>query len=340
MFSRINNYVFVQILKSFTLIFFIFLSISWLLQVTRLLTLTNLVQIDILSIFYLSLFLIPNLIAVIMPFILIFGVLLCFIKLNRDKEILAMFSLGMKTSPIKYPLVLFTFFIIIFYLFLNLYLSPAIYEKYKIKEFELRNTINFDKMIISNFIKLNKDTTIDFNKTNDTYEDIFISFFDDKENLIYAKKGYIKNESNQYIFQLDEGFKISINDNNEIEKLEFNNYLLKINNKNDLVFDNFDKNTNTIIEDLKNNNYINIAYKFSDIIFTILIMYFFYQNNLLLARFNNINNFYFIVCSLIILVANQLLKNSEIRLEIYIVYLSILILILPLSIIFRNYKNV
>ena len=61
MLNKIDNYIFSQILKSFILIFFIFLSISWLLQLTRLLALTNLIQTDILNVIYLSLFLIPNL---------------------------------------------------------------------------------------------------------------------------------------------------------------------------------------------------------------------------------------------------------------------------------------
>ena len=77
-------------------------------------------------------------------------------------------------------------------------------------------------MIFSNFLKINENTTVDFKKNNDVYEDIFISFNDEKENIIFAKNGFIKNNLNNYIFQLNEGFKLSI-DNNDIEKLEFEN---------------------------------------------------------------------------------------------------------------------
>ena len=59
------------------------------------------------------------------------------------------------------------------------------------------------------------------------YEDIFISFNDEKENIVYAKKGNIFNENNQYNFQLSDGFKISIDKNKQIEKLEFLNYVIK-----------------------------------------------------------------------------------------------------------------
>ena len=107
MFKKINLYVFIQILKSCTLIFFIFISISWLLQLTRLFTISNFVQIDVINIIYLSLFLIPNLLTVIIPFILIFGILFCFIKLNRDKELIAIAN-SLKTNSYKEYLISLT----------------------------------------------------------------------------------------------------------------------------------------------------------------------------------------------------------------------------------------
>ena len=55
-----------------------------------------------------------------------------------------------------------------------------------------------------------------------------LSFNDEKENIVYAKKGNIFNENNQYNFQLTNGFKISIDKNKQIEKLEFLNYILKL----------------------------------------------------------------------------------------------------------------
>ena len=94
MINKIDTYIFFQIIKSCSLVFFIFLSISWLLQLTRLFTLTNLIQVDIFNIIFLSLYIIPNLLTVIIiPFVIIFGIF-CFLKLNKDKEIIAIYSLG------------------------------------------------------------------------------------------------------------------------------------------------------------------------------------------------------------------------------------------------------
>ena len=336
MINRINMYVFFNILKSCTLIFFIFISIAWLLQLTRLFTLTNLIQVDILNVIFLSFYLIPNLISVILPFIIIFGILLCFIKLQKDKEIIAIYSLGMQLKPIKFSLILFSLLLIIFYISLNFYFSPKIYEKYKIKEFDLRNTIDFNQMVTSNFLELNETTTLDFKKSNNIFKDIFISFFDKEENIIFAKEGYIFNEDDQFVFQLIEGFKLSIK-NNEIEKLKFANYLLKINNNKSSEFDNYDRNTLTIFDDIKNQDYINILFKFFDIIFCILIIILFYRNNVLNVNLNLNNNIFFIMLSLIILIINQLIKNLDTDIFIYL-FSSITIIIISFIIVFLKKK--
>ena len=337
MITKINLYIFTQIIKSFLLIFFIFLSIAWLLQLTRLLTLTNLIQIDIFNVIYLSLFLIPNLLSVIIPFILIFGILLCFIKLNRDKEVIAIYSLGMQLTPIKFSLIIFSIIIIVFYIMLNSFISPIVYEKYKIKEFDLRNTVNFNKMISSNFLKINDETTVDFKKNKNFFEDIFISNNNNNiDNLIYAKKGIIKTEKENFIFQLNDGFKLSINENNEIEKLAFSDYKLKINTNTNPEFDNYDRNTLTILDDFKNKDYLNISYKFFDIIFSILIIVIFYINNILTINFSLKNNFVFILFSLSILIISQLLKNTGIDFLNYTILCSVLVVITLFLIFFKN----
>ena len=99
--NRIDKYIFFEISKGFMLIFFIFLSISWLLQFTRLISLTNFIQVDIITILHLSIFLIPNLITVILPFVIIFGLIITFLKLHKDKEIISIYSLGLNTRSFR-----------------------------------------------------------------------------------------------------------------------------------------------------------------------------------------------------------------------------------------------
>lgn len=266
--------------------------------------------------------------------------MLCFIKLNNDKELIAIISLGLGLNPIKKTLIFFSIIIILIFSLLNFYFAPKIYELYKIKEYELRNTLDFEAMSFSNFLNLDKSTILDFKKVNNEYRDIFISFKDDKdfkENIIYAKRGNIFSEKNNYKFQLTEGFRISINNDRDIEKLEFLNYVLKISNNNSTNnLEILDKNTLTIFDDILLENYLNVAFKLSDIILIILIINFFYTNNLKNINFSIKNNIYFIFSSIIVLIVNQILKNSEVLLINYSAFFLAIILILFCMNIFKK----
>ena len=334
--DRIKIYLFIQISKYFFLILFIFLSIAWSLQITRLFTITNFLHIEVFDIILLSIYLIPNLITVIIPFILIFGLLLCFIKLKRDNELIAILSLGLGLRTLKMPLFSFCFIIISIFLMLNFYLAPKVYEIYKIKEFELRNTIDFNNMAFSNFLNLNNSTILDFKKNDNSYSEIFINYNDEKENIVYAKKGNIFSENSQYKFQLIDGFKISIDENQQIEKLEFLNYVLRIDFKNINNSILVDKNTFTIFDDFNNKNYLNISYKVWDIFLIIFIILFFYRNNLKIINFNIINNIYFSCTCISIVIFNQILKNSETTIYNYTFLMFTIIFI---SLIISNIKS-
>ena len=105
-------------------------------------------------------------------------------------------------------------------------------KQYKIHENELRNTLDFDNMMFSNFLNLNKTTILDFKKKIMNIQDIFISFNDEKENIVYAKKGNILMKIINIIFNYQMVLKLVLIKNKQIEKLEFLNYVLKIENKN------------------------------------------------------------------------------------------------------------
>jgi len=307
--NKLNVYIFNELLKGFLLIFFIFLSIAWLLQFTRLISVSNLLQIDSLTILILSIYLVPNLFTIILPFIVIIGISITFIKLFKDREIITIYSLGLNTDVIRKPLLIFSLLIIMISIFFNFYFSPNIYEKYKLNEYELRNTINFEKIIFSNFLELNKNTIIDFKKNKKQFNDIFINYTNNKENIIYAKKGSIKKEKNKYIFNLYNGFKLTLLSNGDIEKLEFEVYNVQFEDKDFKEYNNFDKNTSNFIEDILLKDYLNLSYKFYDSLIFIIIFLFFYFYNLKKYKFNIKNILFFISSCTVILIINQIIKN-------------------------------
>ena len=79
----------------------------------------------------------------------------------------------------------------LFYASFHFYLSPIIYEKYKLSEYDLRNNIDFEKFVVSNFVELNNNTILDFEKKDKNFKNIFIKVNENTDSIIFAKKGLI-----------------------------------------------------------------------------------------------------------------------------------------------------
>ena len=312
--KKINLYVFKQIIKSCTLVFFIFISIAWLLQISRLFSYLNNLQIDFVNVLFLSFFLIPNLINVTLPFIIIFGLIIAFIKFDKDKEIIAIFSLGLSIKEILKPFFLISIITIFLYLFLNLFFSPYIYDKYKQKEFDLRNSINLDNINISNFIQLDENLILDFSKKEDVFEDVFIRFIGENENIVFAKKARIIKEPKKFIFNLSEGFKLSFM-NNKIEKLEFENYKLNFPLKNENNYNNYDKNTLTLFNLIKYKDYKSMIERMFDTLILLTVIIFFYFNNIKDNKFSINHIFIYLFLSILIIIFQNIIKNLNFSLQ-------------------------
>ena len=312
--KKINLYVFIQIIKSCTLVFFIFISIAWLLQISRLFSYLNNLQIDFVNVLFLSFFLIPNLINVTLPFIIIFGLIIAFIKFDKDKEIIAIFSLGLSIKEILKPFFLISIITIFLYLFLNLFFSPYIYDKYKQKEFDLRNSINLDNINISNFIQLDENLILDFSKKEDVFEDVFIRFIGENENIVFAKKARIIKEPKKFIFNLAEGFKLSFM-NNKIEKLEFENYKLNFPLKNENNYNNYDKNTLTLFNLIKYKDYNSMIERMFDTLILLTVIIFFYFNNIKDNKFSINHIFIYLFLSILIIIFQNIIKNLDFSLQ-------------------------
>ena len=312
--KKINLYVFIQIIKSCTLVFFIFISIAWLLQISRLFSYLNNLQIDFVNVLFLSFFLIPNLINVTLPFIIIFGLIIAFIKFDKDKEIIAIFSLGLSIKEILKPFFLISIIAIFLYLFLNLFFSPYIYDKYKQKEFDLRNSINLNNINISNFIQLDENLILDFSKKEDVFEDVFIRFIGENENIVFAKKARIIKEPKKFIFNLSEGFKLSFM-NNKIEKLEFENYKLNFPLKNENKYNNYDKNALTLFNLIKYRDYKSMIEKMFDTLILLTVIIFFYFNNIKDNKFSINHIFIYLFLSVLIIIFQNIIKNLDFSLQ-------------------------
>ena len=335
--KKINLYVFIQIFKSCTLVFFIFVSIAWLLQISRLFSFLGNFQVKFLDIFYLSLFLIPNLINVILPFIVIFGLIIAFIKFDKDKEIIAIFSLGLSINEVRKPLINFSIFIILIYIFLNYFISSIVYEIYKKKEFELRNLLDFNNINIANFIQLDDKLILDFVKIDNKFKDVFIRFTEVEENLIYADNAKIEKLKNEIIFNLNNGFKLSFKDS-KIEKLEFENYKFKFTTKENIFYNNIDQNSITLIQLIKNKDYKTIIEKIAETLLIIVILYSFYFLIIKKHNYTIKNIFVYLIISIFIVINLNIIKKTNMDINYLISAISINLLI-PFIYILIKIKN-
>ena len=132
--KKIEIYLLLQILKSFFLVFFIFIGISWLLQTTRLMSLVTIHNIPILKVFFLSLNIIPNVIVNIFPFIVFISILLTCIKFYKDKELIAIYYLNIPINKIIKPFIFFSIICLLSSLILSFVLSPHYYGIFKKNE--------------------------------------------------------------------------------------------------------------------------------------------------------------------------------------------------------------
>lgn len=339
--NKINYYLFNQIVNSCILVFFIFVSVAWLLQLSRLFNVMNNLQIRALDIIQLSFLIIPNLINVTLPFILIFGFVLAFIKFNKDKEIIAIFSLGLSINEIKKPIILLLCFFSFASLILNFILSPTTYSFYKEKEFELRSSIKFDKINISNFINFSDNLTIDFENDNKEFKNILINMKDINEIFIYAKNGIIEQTDNKLIFKLNYGFKTEIKDN-KVETLKFDSYISDFPISKNQEYNKFDPNTLNIFELLKNPNNRNkiiISHRLIDALVLISLCLYFYVNVIV---FNNykLNNFItFIIISIFCLTIDNVLENFTYEKNFYIIASIINIIFIHFFTFITRYSN-
>ena len=162
----------------------------------------------------------------------------------------------------------------------KLILSPNTYSVYKEKEYELRNSIEFNKINISNFIKFSDNLTIDFENDNQIFKNILINIKEDNEIFIYAKNGQIEQTQDKLIFNLNYGFKAEVEDN-KIETLKFDSYISEFPIERIDKYSEFDPNTLNVFELMKNKDGRSKTISYHRIIDALIILslcFYFYYN--------------------------------------------------------------
>ena len=284
-------YIIYNYFKYILIILLIFISLIWLSQIIRILEFQYSISNQIIEIAGTTLLALPSFINPLVPFLILIGSFMLNYKIKKSNEIIIL-KQYLSTNSLRVLFQFIILFTIIIYAINNEIISKKFYEKYKIKELEIRNNL-----------KLGSPAQNEFH-----IDDIVSIFFDKKEDntfynieaIIYYQNQFVASESveielakSNFNLVFFNGERIILNDI-EKSKTEFDKftYILESKKYEELLFDKDHYNTFELIshvnDEFRNHGHNKIFHYFF-LIFVGLIslkIIFFYKN-----KKNNLSNF-------------------------------------------------
>ena len=331
MIGKARYYIFYNYFKYIFIILFIFIGLIWLSQIIRIIEFQYSFSYQIFDVAISTLFALPSFTNPLVPFLILIGSFLVNTKLSNDNEIIIL-KQYLSENRLNALFYFLTFIIFIFFTFNSEIISKKFYEKYKIKELEIRNNL-----------KLGTPSQKEFH-----IGEIASIFFEEEKNQVFYNVNAIINYENQFITAESVEIEISKNNfnlvfnvgerlilnSNENSKTVFNKYTYVLENKNyeKLLMDKDHYNTYELIrhpeKEFKNHGH-NKIFQYFFLTFITLIslkIIFFYVNK----KQNNIKFSLIFLLVFLIQVLNSYLiyllnNNNEFNL---IHYYSIIFIIL------------
>ena len=232
-----KKYIAKAIFYPFIALSSILTSLVWITQILKLLYLLDkgINSIDFLKLMILIL---PSLFFMISPLVSVIAIIYVYNNLQEDRQLIILKASGLSNFAIAKPgLIVATFITLIAY-YVSLYLTPLSYSKLKYELSDFRE--NFVSNIITEktFNQLSKYITIYVEKKNTDGSLTGIVLFDNKvpknHSILFGKTGKVVMHGSIPLFQLQDGFKQSFDENNNITKLYFDELLIEF-QKNDSV---------------------------------------------------------------------------------------------------------
>ena len=228
----LSKYIFKQTLTSVFICTLVFLSVVWLSQSFRTINLIIDKGANISDFFILSAYSFPNWLVISLPFGTFAGCMISYLRLDNDKEIIVMKAAGINTLKISKPAI-YVALISSAILFITVhFILPLSYKNFKSLQNQIRNSSQ--ELIIKNniFVDLNDTQTIyvgEINKNN-FYEEIFIQDRTDSKQIIelFSKNGFISSKDDKLTLYMNQGTRISTNENNNSTIMDFKKYNIEI----------------------------------------------------------------------------------------------------------------
>ena len=232
-----KKYIAKAIFYPFIALSFILTSLVWITQILKLLYLLD-KGIDSIDFLKLVVLILPSLFFMISPLISVIAVIYVYNNLQEERQLIILRASGLNNFAIAKPALIVATFITLVSYYVSLYLTPLSYGKLKYELSDFRENYVSNIITEKTFNQLSKYITIYVEEKNSNGSLNGIVLFDNKvstnHTVLFAKTAKVVMHGTIPLFQLQDGFKQSFDENNNITKLYFDSLLIEF-QKNDSV---------------------------------------------------------------------------------------------------------
>ena len=311
MLGRARSYIIYNYFKYILIILIIFIGLIWLSQIIRIIEFQYSITNQIIEIAGTTLLVLPSFINPLVPFLILIGSFMLNSKIKNSNEIIIL-KQYLSSNGLRVLFRLLIFLIFIIFIINNEIVANKFYEKYKIKELEIRNNLKLGSPVQNEFHIDNIVSIFFENKEESTFYNIEAIIYDQNQ-FIVSDSVIIELSKSNFNLVFSDGERLILN-NIEKSKTVFDKftYILESKKYEELLKDKDHYNTLELIshseKEFRNHGH-NKVFQYFFLIMVGLISFkiiFFYIN-----KMNNIKNFSLIF--LLILIVQVL--NS------YLIYL-------------------
>ena len=222
-----RSYIIFNYLKYISINIVIFIGLIWLSQILRILELQQSITTQMMDVVTTTLLVLPSFISPLMPFILVIAGFFLNYKLNSSNEIIILKQYFSLKNNFLLSIIL-SLGIITLYLINNEFFSVNLYQKYKVKELEIRNNLKLGIPSVSEF-HIENEVSIFFEKqSNNKFYDVEAIIFEDGQ-FINSNNVEIEIDKKNYNLIFYDGERIILNES-EKSKTIFDKFVYSIEN--------------------------------------------------------------------------------------------------------------
>ena len=228
MIGKARSYIIYNYFKYILIILFVFIGLIWLSQIIRIIEFQYSISNQIIEIARTTLLALPSFINPLVPFLILIGSFILNSKIKNSNEIIIL-KQYLSIKSLRFLFQLLIFFLFSLFLINNEIISNKFYEKYKIKELEIRNNLKLGSPTQNEF-HIDDIVSIFFEKKDDNkFFDIEAIIYDQNQ-LIASRSVVIELSKSNFNLVFTDGERLILN-NIEKSKTVFDKFTYTLESK-------------------------------------------------------------------------------------------------------------